>query len=221
MSKNGKARRGMSLTTKAIVSGCAFLLALITVIICASTGLFVFKPGSVQANDKDAAAAALAIASQMPKKEKDEGAKGGHTVLISAGNGGNAYPSGSVRVADGSSLDIYFEANEGYTLKSISLDGKDVGSWSAYTLSNISGDHTIIATFKETEQEPKLQPTPEPKPQPTSEPEPEQTLEPAPEITDPPTDSGESESTARSHPLGIDLDEFESKMDEFFSVFGN
>ena len=223
MSRNGKARRGMSMTTRAIICGCTFLLALITVIVCVSTGLFVFKPGSVQANDKDAATA-LAAVSQPPKNENGEPLSEEHTVLISVGNGGSAHPSGSVTVTDGSSLDIYFEADKGYELRSITLDGKDMGAWRGYTLSNITEDHTIIVTFKSTSPEVKPQTTEEPTPQETQEPEPQQTQE----LVEPPVDSGEGETadsgekkTEHSSTFDIHLNEFGNRMDEFFSIFGN
>lgn len=83
-----------------------------------------------------------------------------HTVLVSVGNGGSANPEGSVSVEDNGAITIGFTPDEGYEIKTVTVDGQDIGQKTSYTLSNIREDHTIMVTFDKI-------PEPSPSPEPT------------------------------------------------------
>lgn len=150
-------KRGMTNKTKWIITGVLCLLAVLTVVIVAKDGCFDFKPGSVQANDN------TPVESDAPDAEDTSNSgTGKHIVLITAGNGGTTDPNGSVTVEDWGSLTVNFTPNEGYELQSVTIDGSDKGAVESYTLSNITEDHSIIATFVK-----KPEPTPTPTPEPS------------------------------------------------------
>ena len=150
MSKKSNNKSGMSMKTKWIITGILCVLAVLTVVVVAADGCFDFKPGSVQSNDKAVAESAA------PDADKTGGT---HTVLVTAGNGGTTDPNGSLTVEDWESVKINFTPNEGYEIQSISVDGKDMGAIESYELTNVTEDHSIIATFVK-----KAVPTPTPAP---------------------------------------------------------
>lgn len=154
MSKKSNNKSGMSMKTKWIITGILCVLAVLTVVIVAADGCFDFKPGSVQSNDKAVAESAA------PDADKDTAKTGGtHTVLVTVGNGGTTDPNGSLTVEDWESVKINFTPNEGYEIQSISVDSKDMGAIESYELTNVTEDHSIIATFVK-----KAVPTPTPAP---------------------------------------------------------
>lgn len=147
--------RNMSEQTKWIITGVLFVLAILTVIMCARSGNFTFKHGSVQAHD------APVVETKAPEDNEDKGdATVKHTVLVTAGNGGSVDPNGSVSVEDWGSLTVNITPSKGYEIQSVKIDGEDKGAVSSYTLSYIKEDHTIIATFQK-----KPEPTPTPTPE--------------------------------------------------------
>ncbi len=152
--ENTKRRHKMTEKTKWIITGVLCLLAVLTVIIVAKDGCFDFKPGSVQANNN------TPVESEAPDKQKSaHTGTGKHTVLVTAGNGGTTDPNGSVSVEDWGSVTVNFTPSEGYEILNVSIDGSDKGAVESYTLSNITEDHSIIATFAK-----KPEPTPSPTP---------------------------------------------------------
>lgn len=159
---NKNNRRGMSMKTKWIITGVLCVLAVLTVIVVAADGCFDFKPGSVKSNNKDV------VESAAPADEKDTSKSGDtHTVFVTAGNGGATDPNGSVSVEDYGSVTITITPYDGYEIQSVTVDGQDKGAVESYTLSNVTEDHSIIATFVK-----KVVPTPTPTPaQATPEPD--------------------------------------------------
>lgn len=159
---NNNNKRSMSMKTKWIITGILCVLAVLTVIVVAADGCFDFKPGSVKSNNKDIAE------SSTPENNKDTAKSGGtHTVLVTAGNGGTTDPNGSVTVEDWGSVTISVTPKEGYEIQSVTVDGQDKGAVESYTLSNVTEDHSVIATFVK-----KVVPTPTPTPVPaTTEPD--------------------------------------------------
>lgn len=153
--KKKRGIRNMSMKTKWLITGGLCVLAVLTVILCVMDGCFDFKPGSVQANNK-AAEESAAPAGNI------DGAKSGakYKVLVTAGNGGSAEPSGSITVDEWGSVTVSFTPNEGYEIQSVTVDGSDKGAVESYTLSYITSDHSIIATFVKTpEPTPTVRPT--------------------------------------------------------------
>ena len=88
-------------------------------------------------------------------------------MLVTAGNGGTTDPNGSVTVEDWGSVTISVTPKEGYEIQSVTVDGQDKGAVESYTLSNVTEDHSVIATFVK-----KVVPTPTPTPVPAT-PEPD------------------------------------------------
>lgn len=86
------------------------------------------------------------VEEQEPTPEPDT-----HTVTISHTSGGDVDPSGTVTVADGDSLTVTFDPDSGYRLSELLLDGVRVAiGVSEYTISDITGDHTLRAVFSRT-----------------------------------------------------------------------
>ena len=70
-----------------------------------------------------------------------------YTIISSAGVGGSISPNGSVTVNHGSNQSFTISANTGYQITNVTVDGASVGAVSSYTFSNVTGNHTIAATF--------------------------------------------------------------------------
>jgi hypothetical protein len=70
-----------------------------------------------------------------------------HTIVASAGSDGTISPSGPVTVLEGSNHTFSITGNLGFQVADVLVDGVSVGAVSSYTFNNITGDHTISATF--------------------------------------------------------------------------
>ena len=68
----------------------------------------------------------------------------------SADKGGSISPSGAQKADQGSSKTYKIQADKGYRVKDVVVDGKSVGAKDSYTFKNIEADHTIKATFQKT-----------------------------------------------------------------------
>ena len=62
--------------------------------------------------------------------------------------GGSISPAGTRRVLAGSNNTFKITPLEYYKITDVLVDGKSVGAVTSYTFSNVSGDHTITATFE-------------------------------------------------------------------------
>ena len=72
-----------------------------------------------------------------------------YTITASAGEGGSISPSGSVQVRRGNDQIFTIEADEGYKISDVLVDGKSVGAVSSYIFENVQARHTIKAVFEE------------------------------------------------------------------------
>ena len=70
------------------------------------------------------------------------------TITASAGTGGTITPSGSVTVSDGADQSFAITPASGYLVRDVLVDGASVGAVSSYTFTNVTGNHTIAATFR-------------------------------------------------------------------------
>ena len=74
-----------------------------------------------------------------------------HTIIASAGANGTITPNGMVTVADGDDQAFTITANADYRIASVMVDGVEaINSLvnGVYTFTNVTADHTIIATFE-------------------------------------------------------------------------
>lgn len=146
-------KKGMSGTAKWIITMLIFIGAVATVFVCWSNGNFNFQPGSVQANDEVVPETVVPTDTAAPEDEVIK-----HKVFISSGKGGSAEPNGCVYVDDWDSTSISFTPDEGYRVRSVTVDGTEMGAVEAYTLSYVKEDHVVIVSF---EKIPEPTPTPE------------------------------------------------------------
>ncbi|MGB9594676.1 MAG: InlB B-repeat-containing protein, partial [Candidatus Poribacteria bacterium] len=70
-----------------------------------------------------------------------------YTVTANAGVGGAINPSGQVQVLHGGSQSFTITPNVGYSIADVSVDGTSVGAVSSHTITNITANRTITATF--------------------------------------------------------------------------
>ena len=70
-----------------------------------------------------------------------------YTITATAGTGGTITPSGSVSVAHGGSQTFTITPDTGYMITGVMVDGVSVGAVSSYKFDNVTGNHTISATF--------------------------------------------------------------------------
>lgn len=177
--------------TWGFVVGAVLLLAVLTVVLCVMGGVFDFDRGAATTDAPEAESQTPQTETTppventptpTPPEESEEPEM--HTVNAIAGNGGSISPSGIVEVEDGGSVTFTITADPGYVLSELKVDGYTAEVSESYTFTNVTGEHTIYAIFREEVPE-----TPEPTPSPT----PDATDDPVyPDITLPPepTDGG-------------------------------
>ena len=71
-----------------------------------------------------------------------------HTITASAGTNGSISPLGAVPVDNGSSQQFTITPEAGYHVRDVVVDGSSVGAVTTYTFSNVTGNHTISASFE-------------------------------------------------------------------------
>jgi len=70
-----------------------------------------------------------------------------YNILVNAGSGGSISPTGTVQVNEGANQTFSINANTGYRISDVTVDGSSVGALTSYTFSNITSNHTISASF--------------------------------------------------------------------------
>ena len=70
-----------------------------------------------------------------------------YTITASAGSNGSITPEGSVTVVEEFNQTFFIDADPGYEIEDVLVDGVSVGAVSRYTFSNVKADHTISASF--------------------------------------------------------------------------
>ena len=69
-------------------------------------------------------------------------------ITAGAGTGGTISPSGDIVVDYGSNKTFLIAANPGFEILDVKVDDVSQGAISTYTFTNVTGPHTILATFK-------------------------------------------------------------------------
>ncbi len=70
-----------------------------------------------------------------------------YTITASAGTNGTISPSGSVSVNHGANASFTITPSTNYLVKDVLVDGNSVGAVTSYNFTNVTGAHTISATF--------------------------------------------------------------------------
>ncbi len=72
-----------------------------------------------------------------------------HTINATAGEHGNIDPEGAIVVGEGNYKEFYIFPDPGYQVEDVTVDGESVGAVDFYEFGDVTTDHTIHATFKE------------------------------------------------------------------------
>ncbi|MBQ6986261.1 MAG: BspA family leucine-rich repeat surface protein, partial [Oscillibacter sp.] len=72
-----------------------------------------------------------------------------HTVTATAGAGGTVTPAGDTSVLAGADATFAFTPNPGYNVRSIRVDGADIGPRFNYTFQNVTGNHVLSVLFEQ------------------------------------------------------------------------
>ena len=70
-----------------------------------------------------------------------------YTVTTTAGEGGSVTPAGTTNVEYGENLTVTIAPDDCYHIDSVFVDGAYAGAVTDYTFSNVTADHTLLATF--------------------------------------------------------------------------
>jgi len=70
-----------------------------------------------------------------------------YTISTSAGANGRITPSGTVTVTEGTNKTFSIHPDADYQVLNVEVDGVSVGTVTTYSFKNITGDHTISASF--------------------------------------------------------------------------
>ncbi len=80
-----------------------------------------------------------------PGKPVSQG--GRYTITSSSGEGGSIEFEGDISVSGGESLTLSIIPETGWSVKSVCVDGRELGAITSYTFENIAANHTITAEF--------------------------------------------------------------------------
>jgi len=73
-----------------------------------------------------------------------------HTITATADDNGSINPSGEIDVEEGKSSPTFtMNADAGYQVSDVKVDGVSVGAKTTYAFANVKADHTIAVTFEE------------------------------------------------------------------------
>lgn len=90
------------------------------------------------------------ISGPFPKAAPVTPVKTAYVITATAGANGGISPSGAVTVNSGASQSFTITPNSGYAIQDVTVDGSTVGAVSTYTFPNVTGPHTITASFTPT-----------------------------------------------------------------------
>jgi len=71
-----------------------------------------------------------------------------YTISASAGTGGQIYPAGEFVVSPGANVDFALVPDPGYEILDLEVDNLSQGVINSYSLTNVSADHLIAASFE-------------------------------------------------------------------------
>lgn len=95
-----------------------------------------------------------------------------YVITVTAGKGGTISPKGIVSVSDGEDQAFTITADDGYEVREVKVDGKDIGPVASYSFEKVTEDHTLYVVFAK---KGAVSPSPSPSPSPTSSPFPSPT----------------------------------------------
>lgn len=71
-----------------------------------------------------------------------------YNITASCNEGGTISPNGAVAVKQGDSREFVIRANEGYKVKSVTVDSRNKGALESYTFDSVTAAHTITVVFE-------------------------------------------------------------------------
>lgn len=72
-----------------------------------------------------------------------------HSITVTTEGNGTAVPSGTTQVTDGQDAAFTFTPAKGWKVKSVTADGKELGTLPNYTFHNVTQDHVLHVVFEE------------------------------------------------------------------------
>ena len=73
---------------------------------------------------------------------------GAYSITSSAGAGGSVLPAGTTQVRAGGTATYAVTPDRGYVVDTVTVDGSAITGATAYTFSDVQGDHSLVASFK-------------------------------------------------------------------------
>lgn len=73
--------------------------------------------------------------------------KANYIITSTAGSNGSINPNGALTVCSGNNQSFTITASTNYHINDVLVDGSSIGAISAYTFTNVTGNHTIDASF--------------------------------------------------------------------------
>lgn len=157
----------MDIRAKAVITGTAALLAVLTLIMTIKSGAFSFVSENKTGDEKSfSGITALPVSDEIllvpvntatpptpapPAEERPRSV--GCTVTGTSGKGGRVTPSGPVGVPRGAAAVFSIIPDEGYVISEIRVDGIIIEVTGEYIFEKITSNHTLHAEFKEAEEE--------------------------------------------------------------------
>jgi hypothetical protein len=77
-----------------------------------------------------------------------------YTITATAQSNGTMSPTGSVTVSSGAAQSFTITPNSGYQVADVTVDNTSVGAVTSYQFSNVTANHSITASFSQTNQPP-------------------------------------------------------------------
>ncbi|MBI5091833.1 MAG: entericidin A/B family lipoprotein [Candidatus Hydrogenedentes bacterium] len=117
--------------------------------VCAITSIGALGCNTFRGAGKDIQSGGHAVENAADNAQHDKGNREvrQHSIMASAEAGGSINPSGSTSVPYGASRTFTVNANGGYHVADVLVDGKSVGAVSRYTFTKVTTSHTISASF--------------------------------------------------------------------------
>ncbi len=151
---NRKKKNGMNPRTKAFVTGAAFILAILVIILCIMSGALTFKKSQTAPSQTPTPTVTAPPSTPTPSPSPSEAQESAepskpvtYNVTVFAGHGGSADPQGTMAVNEGDDITVTFIPDEGYQVSTVTINGELVDPADSYTITDVTSDMSIDVTF--------------------------------------------------------------------------